>query len=69
VCASATFEAMEFSHISKERLYALMFDSVHLTEEEDAHIAGLRCPECTNAIMELVLNRMTRPKDPDGPTE
>jgi hypothetical protein len=60
---------MESSHISEERLYALMFDSVHLTEEEDAHIAGWRCPECKNAILELVLNRMTGPKDPDGPTE
>jgi hypothetical protein len=60
---------MDSPHVSNERLQALMFDSVHLTEKEDAHIAGWRCPECAKAALELVLNRMTRPKDPNGPTE
>jgi hypothetical protein len=60
---------MDSPHISKERLYDLMFESVHLTEEEDAHIVGWRCPECKNALLEIVENRMTRPTIPDRPAE
>jgi hypothetical protein len=60
---------MDSPHISKERLHALMFYSVRLTEEEDSHISGWRCPECKNALLELVLNRITSPKDPSGSVE
>jgi uncharacterized protein with PIN domain len=53
------FQGMDSPHISKERLQALMFATVHLTEEEDAHIVGWRCPECKNAILEIALNRVS----------
>jgi hypothetical protein len=55
---------MDSPHLSEERLRALMFDSVHLTEEEDAHITGWRCPECQKAMLELATNPLTPPKVP-----
>jgi len=60
---------MDSPHISKERLYDLMFESVQLTEEEDAHIVGWRCPECNKTLLEIVENRMTRPTIPNRPPE
>jgi hypothetical protein len=54
-------------HLSKERLHALMFDTVRLTEEEDAHVTGWRCPECKKTMFELAIpNPLTRPKDDSG---
>jgi len=55
---------METPHISKARLQALLFDSVRLTEEEDAHIARWDCQECKNVIMELVPGLVEPPLDP-----
>jgi len=54
---------MDSPHILKERLYALMFDSVRLTEEEDAHITGWRCAECHTTMLELTMDLLTRSKD------
>jgi|RhiMetdeSRZDD1v2_1073273.scaffolds.fasta_scaffold4958083_1 hypothetical protein len=53
---------MASPHISKERLNALVFDTVHLTEEEDSHVAEGGCPECKSAILEIVLNRREVPE-------
>jgi hypothetical protein len=54
---------MDSAHISKERLRALMFATVHLTEEEDAHLAGWRCAECTSAVLEVVMHHMSRQQE------
>jgi hypothetical protein len=47
-------ESVDSSHVPKERLRALMFDTVYLTEEEEAHIWGWKCPECRNAMLDCV---------------
>jgi hypothetical protein len=56
---------MASPHVSHERLHALMFDGVDLSEEEDAHLAGLGCPECSNAILEIVSRSMKRSNTAD----
>jgi hypothetical protein len=43
-----------------------MFDTVKLTEEEDTHIAGWRCPECQKRMLELAMDRLTRSNDNSG---
>jgi hypothetical protein len=57
---------MDSPHIPKERLHALMFESVRLTEEEDAHITGWRCPECQKTMLELTMNLLKQAKAESG---
>jgi hypothetical protein len=60
---------MDSPHISKERLRALMFDSVHLTEQEDAHINGWDCPECQKTMLELAETLRPEQKADSGSAE
>jgi hypothetical protein len=60
------FELVDSPHISKERLNALLYDTVRLTEEEGAHISGGRCPECQKTMLELAMNPLTPSKDDDS---
>jgi hypothetical protein len=60
---------MDSAHISKERLHDLMFGSVCLTEEEDAHISGWHCTECQKTMLELTMNLLKRLKDDGGSAE
>jgi hypothetical protein len=41
-------------HMATERLLGFMLGMVTPTEEEDAHIAGWKCPECTSVLHEAI---------------
>jgi len=61
VCTCYRLGLMDSPHLSKERLHALMFETVHLTEQEDAHITGWHCSECQKTMFELI-----NPKENQG---
>ena len=57
---------MDSQHLSKERLHALMFDTVDLTEQEDAHINGWKCTQCQKTMLELTENLRAEEKADSG---
>jgi hypothetical protein len=56
--------SMDSPHISNERLEAVLLSTIQLTEDEDAHIAGWKCPKCRAAMLEVGLKHLERPNKP-----
>ena len=57
---------MKDFHLTKDRMRELMFgiNTARLTEAEDSHIAGWRCQECANVMLEVVSEHLESPSAP-----
>ena len=53
---------MDPFHVTADRIKELMLGTVKLTEQENDHLSMWRCPECTNAMLEIVMKSLDCPE-------